>query len=153
MASPNAIRQRAIREQSAALAASLAAAGKRRAQPDSDIPDDAFDRALGEPQAEGGTAPRPATANERWMLSALAAAGGKATPAQLIEKHRDRYPGSGNPDGPQIRSAASSLHRIGSSLVSKGWAKRGRQQVRGASGQVQGAARLYRITAEGRQQL
>jgi hypothetical protein len=103
---------------------------------------------------QGGTVPRPATGNERWLLGALAAAGGAATPAQLIAAHPARFPGAGDPDGQEIRSCTSGLHRTAASLVRKGWAKRGRVQARAAgTGRVQGGRRLYRITESGRGQL
>lgn len=91
------------------------------------------------------------TPNERWLLAALIAAGGNATPAELIAAYPERFPGADNPDGQEIRSATSGLHLTGASLVRKGLATRGRRQIdRHGDGVLSGGPRLYRLTAAAR---
>jgi hypothetical protein len=84
------------------------------------------------------------TPNGRAMLGAVAANGGAATPAELIKRFPEIYPGD-------VRSVTASLHLTGSYLVGLGFLKRGRRQVRSkVSGQVQGGPRLYRLTPAGK---
>lgn len=125
MASSYAIRQRAVREQSAALAVVLSAAP-------------------GASGAQGGKL----TGRGRAMLEALAAARNGATPAELIAAHPQLY------GTVPVRSATSGLHLTGAHLVRQGYAKRGRRMNRSrSSGDVQGGPRLYCITETGRQVL
>lgn len=85
------------------------------------------------------------TPGQRWMLDALALMpDGKATPAELIAAHPERWAGV------PVRSATFSLHRTGSNLAARGLVKPGRRMVRGKSGRVQGGPRSYQLTAEGK---